>query len=133
MRFQLRYGLPYITDTVDKYQGSQNDFILLSLVRTRHVGHLRDVRRIIVAMSRARLGLYVFGRVSTFLACNDLKATMATFLEMPTTLVLAFGDILYGQTNCRLQDNFSWSSVHIDGPCDMSALVDHFARYSVTL
>lgn len=129
----LRYGLPYVTDTVDKYQGSQNDFILLSLVRTRHVGHLRDVRRIIVAMSRARLGLYVFGRVSTFLACNDLKATMATFLEMPTTLVLAFGDILHGQTNCRLQDNFSRSSVHIDGPCDMSALVDHFARYSVAL
>ena len=49
-------------ETVDKYQGSQNDYILLSLVRTKHVGHLRDVRRLIVAMSRARLGLYIFGR-----------------------------------------------------------------------
>ncbi len=48
--------------TVDKYQGAQNDYILLSLVRTRTVGHLRDVRRLVVAMSRARLGLYVFGR-----------------------------------------------------------------------
>ena len=27
--------------TVDRYQGQQNDFILLSLVRTRAVGHLR--------------------------------------------------------------------------------------------
>lgn len=47
---------------MDKYQGAQNDYILLSLVRTRTVGHLRDVRRLVVAMSRARLGLYIFGR-----------------------------------------------------------------------
>ena len=52
--------------TVDKYQGQQNDFILLSLVRTRAVGHIRDVRRLVVAMSRARLGLYVFGRAELF-------------------------------------------------------------------
>nr|POE78242.1 intron-binding protein aquarius [Quercus suber] len=32
---------PWVT-TVDKFQGQQNDFILLSLVRTRFVGHLRD-------------------------------------------------------------------------------------------
>ena len=31
--------------TVDKYQGQQNDIVLLSLVRTRAVGHVRDVRR----------------------------------------------------------------------------------------
>ena len=36
--------------TVDRFQGQQNDFILLSLVRTKTVGHLRDVRRLIVAM-----------------------------------------------------------------------------------
>jgi superfamily I DNA and/or RNA helicase len=39
--------------TVDKYQGQQNDFVLLSLVRTRIVGHLRDVRRLVVALSRS--------------------------------------------------------------------------------
>lgn len=38
--------------TVDKYQGQQNDFVLLSLVRSRIVGHLRDVRRLVVALSR---------------------------------------------------------------------------------
>lgn len=32
--------------------------ILLSLVRTERVGHLRDVRRLIVAVSRARLGKF---------------------------------------------------------------------------
>ncbi|KAK7349045.1 hypothetical protein VNO80_23887 [Phaseolus coccineus] len=46
-------GPPSKVTTVDKFQGQQNDFILLSLVRTRFVGHLRDVRRLIVEMSRA--------------------------------------------------------------------------------
>lgn len=32
--------------------------ILLSLVRSNRVGHLRDVRRLIVAVSRARLGRF---------------------------------------------------------------------------
>lgn len=39
-------GLPHKIDTVDKYQGQQNDYVLLSLVRTYNVGHLRDVRRL---------------------------------------------------------------------------------------
>ena len=38
---------------VDRYQGSQNDYIILSLVQTCHIGHLRDVRHLVVAMSRA--------------------------------------------------------------------------------
>ena len=57
---------------MDRYQGSQNDYIILSLVRTRHVGHLRDVRRLVVAMSRARLGLYILARVSLFSKCREL-------------------------------------------------------------
>ena len=57
---------------MDKYQGQQNDYILLSLVRTKAVGHLRDVRRLVVAMSRARLGLYVFARVALFQNCFEL-------------------------------------------------------------
>lgn len=55
-------GKPAHITTVDKFQGSQNDYILLSLVKTKTVGHIRDVRRLIVALSRARLGLYVFAR-----------------------------------------------------------------------
>jgi intron-binding protein aquarius len=56
------FGMPGRVETVDKFQGSQNDYVLLSLVRTVAVGHLRDVRRLVVALSRARLGLYVFCR-----------------------------------------------------------------------
>ena len=58
---------------MDKYQGQQNEYVLLSLVRTRAVGHLRDVRRLIVAFSRARLGLYIFGRASVFANCYELQ------------------------------------------------------------
>ncbi|KAG1657217.1 RNA helicase aquarius [Nymphon striatum] len=65
-------GRPHKITTVDKYQGQQNDYILLSLVRTKAVGHVRDVRRLVVAMSRARLGLYIFARVSLFQNCFEL-------------------------------------------------------------
>ena len=55
-------GSPKSVETVDKFQGQQADYVLLSLVRTKAVGHIRDMRRLVVAVSRARLGLYVFGR-----------------------------------------------------------------------
>ena len=58
---------------MDRYQGQQNDYIILSLVRTKHIGHLRDVRRLVVAMSRARLGLYVLARISLFRSCSELQ------------------------------------------------------------
>ena len=60
---------------MDKFQGQQNDYVLLSLVRTRAVGHLRDVRRLVVAMSRARLGLYIVGRQQLFGNCYELQPT----------------------------------------------------------
>ncbi|KAG6500421.1 hypothetical protein ZIOFF_040266 [Zingiber officinale] len=78
----------YIVMTVDKFQGQQNDFILLSLVRTRFVGHLRDVRRLVVAMSRARLGLYIFCRRSLFEQCYELQPTFQLLLQRPDKLAL---------------------------------------------
>lgn len=81
-------GPPNKVTTVDKFQGQQNDFILLSLVRTRFVGHLRDVRRLIVAMSRARLGLYVFCRRSLFEQCYELQPTFQRLLQRPDHLAL---------------------------------------------
>jgi intron-binding protein aquarius len=82
------FGFPATIETVDKYQGSQNDYILLSLVRTKHVGHLRDVRRLIVALSRARLGLYVFCRSSLYKDCHELKPAFDILLKRPTQLML---------------------------------------------
>uniref|UniRef100_A0A2P2K8F3 Intron-binding protein aquarius n=1 Tax=Rhizophora mucronata TaxID=61149 RepID=A0A2P2K8F3_RHIMU len=85
-------GPPSKITTVDKFQGQQNDFILLSLVRTRFVGHLRDVRRLVVAMSRARLGLYVFCRRSLFEQCYELQPTFQLLLQRPDQLALNFNE-----------------------------------------
>lgn len=81
-------GRPNKVTTVDKYQGQQNDYILLSLVKTRAVGHLRDARRLVVAMSRARLGLYVFARVSLFKNCFELTPAFDQLMQKPLKLQL---------------------------------------------
>lgn len=70
--WNANFGRPLKITTVDQYQGQQNDYVLLSLVRTKNVGHLRDICRLTVALSRARLGLYVFGRQSLFSECREL-------------------------------------------------------------
>lgn len=82
------FGRPAKVTTVDKYQGQQNDYILLSLVRTKAVGHLRDVRRLVVAMSRARLGLYIFARVSLFQNCFELSPSFRILMKRPQELYL---------------------------------------------
>ena len=70
---------PNVVSTVDQYQGQQNDYILLSLVRTESVGHLRDLRRLVVALSRARYGLYVFGRFELFANHVELSPILSQF------------------------------------------------------
>lgn len=83
---------PGAISTVDQYQGQQNDYIILSLVRTKAVGHLRDIRRLVVAVSRARLGLYMFCRQSVFCDCHELRRTMDQFSSKPSMLQLVKGE-----------------------------------------
>lgn len=50
--------------TVDNYQGEENDIILLSIVRSnkfKKLGYLKIENRINVALSRARIGMFIFG------------------------------------------------------------------------
>jgi len=58
-------------------------------VRTRNVGHVRDVRRLVVAMSRARLGLYIVARVSLFQNCFELSPAFSQLMSRPLQLYLA--------------------------------------------
>lgn len=95
------FGLPSKVSTVDKYQGQQNDYILLSLVRTRSAGHIRDVRRLVVAMSRARLGLYVFCRTKLYQNCFELIRTFAQMLSRPTQLQLVANERSWDGTTAR--------------------------------
>ncbi|KAF8940749.1 hypothetical protein BGZ47_007611 [Haplosporangium gracile] len=87
------FGRPLAVTTVDKYQGQQNDYVLLSLVRTKAVGHVRDVRRLVVALSRARLGLYIFGRQKLFENCHELEPAFKRLLKRPTKLWLKTGEM----------------------------------------
>lgn len=86
------FGAPGAIATVDQYQGQQNDYVLLSLVRTRAVGHLRDVRRLVVALSRARLGLYVFGRQALFASAAELQPALGQLFALPTRLAVVPGE-----------------------------------------
>jgi intron-binding protein aquarius len=86
------FGEPSKIETVDKYQGQQNDYVLLSLVRTKAVGHVRDVRRLVVALSRARLGLYVFCRAKLFSDCYELAPAFAQLSKLPQQLELLLGE-----------------------------------------
>ncbi|KAJ3136189.1 hypothetical protein HK100_001918 [Physocladia obscura] len=95
-RWNPIFGLPQHVATVDKFQGQQNDYVLLSLVRTKTVGHLRDVRRLIVALSRARLGLYVFGRRGLFENCLESEPAFSKLLQRPTDGLWLRGNELWG-------------------------------------
>lgn len=106
--------------TVDKFQGQQNDFILLSLVRTRFVGHLRDVRRLVVAMSRSRLGLYVFCRRSLFEQCYELQPTFRLLLKRPDHLSLNFYETT-SYTDRHVDDTSE--KYLVDGIDEMSGIV----------
>ena len=106
------FGLPRIVTTVDKYQGEQNDCkcfllrslasarkannvqdIILSLTRTRTPGYLRDIRRLTVALSRARLGLYILGRRNIFESSSELLQAFELPLERPERLILMTGEM----------------------------------------
>ncbi|KAH0542174.1 hypothetical protein FGG08_003395 [Glutinoglossum americanum] len=87
------FGPPKVVTTVDKYQGEQNDYVILSLTRTRRVGYLRDIRRLTVALSRARLGLYILGRREVFESCCELGEAFDRLFARPDNLQLTTGEM----------------------------------------
>jgi intron-binding protein aquarius len=91
------FGLPRIVTTVDKYQGEQNDYVIVSMTRTRSVGYLRDVRRLTVGLSRARLGLYILGRRELFESCFEMKPAMDLLLQRPDKLTITTGEMFPAQ------------------------------------
>ncbi|KAJ9606091.1 hypothetical protein H2200_009052 [Cladophialophora chaetospira] len=115
------FGMPRIVTTVDKYQGEQNDYVIVSMTRTKSVGYLRDVRRITVALSRARLGLYILGRRDLFASCFEMKPAMDLLLQRPDKLSLITGEML---PTTRLLDEEveEGSTAEMDG-------VEHLGQY----
>ena len=69
---RLDFFKPYrkiiTVNTVDGFQGQERDIILVSLVRSNdegQIGFLRDLRRMNVAITRARMKLIVLGDAAT--------------------------------------------------------------------
>ncbi|AWV87915.1 DNA replication ATP-dependent helicase Dna2 [Bradymonas sediminis] len=69
-------------DTVERFQGSERDIILVSLVKTGRAGDfLADERRLNVTLTRARQKLVVFGSH----ACLALNPMYRSLIEQPET------------------------------------------------
>jgi intron-binding protein aquarius len=113
---------PRAVSTVDQYQGQQNNIVILSLVRTEHVGHLKDIRRLVVSVSRARLGLYVLCRKELFESCYDLKPTFDQLTELPDKLELVMGENF--PTKRRVTDTVEKRTLYkVDDVSQMGSIV----------
>ena len=76
------FGEPAVVTTIDQYQGQENDIVLVSLVRTEAPGHNADVRRLICALSRARVACYIFGRLDLYAAVQgDVGSVIGRMVE----------------------------------------------------
>ena len=70
-------------NTVDGFQGQERDIILISMVRSNdegQIGFLRDLRRMNVAITRARMKLIVIGNSQT-LCRNRFYADLKKYIE----------------------------------------------------
>ncbi|HEX5171307.1 MAG TPA: AAA domain-containing protein [Cyclobacteriaceae bacterium] len=81
----LESMLSHITiDTVDAFQGQERDIIAISLVRSNdkgEVGFLSDIRRMNVAMTRARKKLIIIGDSST-LGSHPFYLDLLDFMQL---------------------------------------------------
>ncbi|XP_014276579.1 NFX1-type zinc finger-containing protein 1 [Halyomorpha halys] len=69
--------------TIDIYAGRENTIILLSLVRSQSagIGFLSNNNKIVVALSRAKSGLYIIGNMKTLMSGSDLWVSLNAVLK----------------------------------------------------
>lgn len=77
--------------------------VILSLVRTAQIGYLRDIRRLTVALSRARLGLYILGRRAIFESVPELKPAFDRLFSKPAALEIVMQEM--HPTTRKVDDN----------------------------
>jgi len=77
--FEQRFGREILNEvdfrTVDGFQGQEKDIIILSCVRggpgVVSIGHVKDVRRMNVAITRAKSSLFILGNAATLERSNE--------------------------------------------------------------
>lgn len=79
-----------------------------------------------VAMSRARLGLYVLGRREIFEACHELRPAFDILLSRPDKLMLVTGELWPTQRPAILADEDG--SVPVENEVAMEG-VEHLGQY----
>ncbi|XP_042985981.1 uncharacterized ATP-dependent helicase C29A10.10c-like isoform X2 [Carya illinoinensis] len=72
-------GKDLYINTVDAFQGQERDVIIMSCVRASNhgVGFVADIRRMNVALTRARRALWVMGNASALIQSDDWAALIA--------------------------------------------------------
>lgn len=76
-------------DTVERFQGSERDVILVSLVKTERAGDfLADARRLNVTLTRARQKLVIFGRRRAL----ELNGLFRALIEQPETHLISWSE-----------------------------------------
>ena len=115
--------------TIDMYQGDENDFVIISLVRSNPagiIGFLDSFNRRCVAQSRSRCGLYFIGNASTLSFRRSWRTLIQTLHEqnrldssIPLNCpnhreetiirVRSSNDLKIGQKFCKLQCIFQMS------------------------
>lgn len=86
------------------------------------MGYLRDVRRMTVALSRARLGLYILGRREVFQACPELRPAFDILLQRPDKLMLVTGELWPAQREVTQELGVVEGEVPMEG-------VEHLGQY----
>ena len=87
--------------SVDNFQGEENDIIILSLVRSndkKTVGFLKESNRVCVALSRAKMGLFVIGNFSLIKEAGG-KVWKAIIGDMEEKELVGTGLPLYCSTH----------------------------------
>ena len=87
------FGKPNDVTTIEKYAGRECDIVLLSTVRTTQVPEvLESMPDLVGALSRARLGLYVFGSRHPCEESYTLTPFMSNYTNIPKQLCLVGGE-----------------------------------------
>lgn len=94
------FGVPGVVATIDEYEDQKNSFVILSLVRTKHLGNLADGKRLLSAFSSATTGLYVLGRKIIFEEADIFQNSFKTLWSYPSNNLWLHTEETY-EDKCR--------------------------------
>ncbi|KAF9525642.1 AAA domain-containing protein, partial [Crepidotus variabilis] len=80
---------------VDSFQGNEDDYIIISVVRTREIGFLKNLRRTNVMLTRCKKGMFIISNKQFLLGAGS-KTLVATLLAKAGSVWLTEKEIQNG-------------------------------------